>query len=373
MDIHAQIFRQASEQQVRTHKGNLSLIDIILALGQRGIPFRGSWDKVEKSEDGNFIFFVNWKSKFHEDLKEHLVHATDNAKYTSPMIQNEIIHLCEGYIREKIVSRISKYWSLMADETQDCSTAEQLSICIRYVSDVGEVCEDFIGFVKLVKMDAQSIADILLSTLEGDKSSMIAQGYDGASVMSSDKNGVQAKIQQKYPNATYVHCRSHVLNLSISSGCKNVPSIRNLFDSVEKVTWFLSGSAKRKEIFLEVASSHSDDQQLLDLFIQTDPSDDLAESAHSIKQGGKKKTVPKFCATRWTARLSTLSAILAKYEDILRALEKIKECSTGESRSDAASYNKTTGRFSIYCCFDCFTICFKLYWQCDYSTTRYRL
>ena len=36
-------------------------------------------------------------------------------------------------------------------------------------------------------------------------SDLVAQGYDGTSVMSSDKNGVQAKIKEKYPNATYVH------------------------------------------------------------------------------------------------------------------------------------------------------------------------
>ncbi len=111
-------------------------------------------------------FFGNWKSKFHEDLKEHLEHATDNAKYSSPMIQNEMIQLCEGYIREKILSCIPKYWSLKADETQG-STTEQLSICVRYVSNVGEVCEDFIGFIKLEKMDAQGIADTLLSSIEG--------------------------------------------------------------------------------------------------------------------------------------------------------------------------------------------------------------
>ncbi len=94
-------------------------------------------------------------------------HAAGNGKYTSPMIQKEIIQLCEEFIREKILSCIPKYWSLMADETLDCSTTEQLSICVRYVSDTGEICEDFIGFVKLKKMDAQSISDKLLSSVEG--------------------------------------------------------------------------------------------------------------------------------------------------------------------------------------------------------------
>ena len=45
--------------------------------------------------------------------------------------------------------------------------------------------------------------------------------------------------------------------------------------------------------------------------------------------------MPKFCPTRWTARVSTLSALL---DDILKALERIKENSTGDGRVDAASY-----------------------------------
>ena len=338
-DIYARIVKQVAEQQVRTSKGILSIIDVILSLGQRGIAFRGNWDKEEKSEDGNFAFFVNWKSTFEQDLKEHLASASDNAKYTSPRIQNEIIHLCEQLIREKIMSCIPKYWSLMADETQDCSTTEQLSICVRYVNSVGEICEDFFGFVKLEKMDAETIANALLSTVEGwglDMSTLVAQGYDGATVMSSSKNGVQAKVKAKYPNITYVHCRSHVLNLAISSGCSSVPPVRNLFDSVEKLSWFLSGSAKRKEIFLNVASSCSGDHHLLNLLTSDDG--DLSKSAEAIKEGGKKKIVPKFCATRWTARVSTLSSLLSKYVEVLKALENIRDSSTAEARSDASSY-----------------------------------
>lgn len=58
-------------------------------------------------------------------------HAAENGKYTSPRIQNEIISICEGVIRERIMACIPKYWSLMADETLDCSTTEQVSICVK--------------------------------------------------------------------------------------------------------------------------------------------------------------------------------------------------------------------------------------------------
>ena len=214
-----------------------------------------------------------------------------------------------------------------------------MSICVRYVTSGGEICEDFLGFVKLEKMDAKNIANAFLSTVKGwglDMSTLVTQGYDGAAVMSSSKNGVQAKVKEKYPNVTYVHCRSHVLNLAISSGCSSVPPVRNLFDSVEKLSWFLGGSAKRKEIFLKVASSCSGDHHLLNLL--TSDAGDLSESAEAIKEGGKKKTAPKFCATRWTARVSTLSSLLSKYVEVLKALENIRDSSTAEARCDASSY-----------------------------------
>ena len=97
-----------------------------------------------------------------------------------------------------------------------------------YLSSKCEVCEEFIGFVRLEKLDAQTIADTLLHVLQElgfNMSGVVGQGYDGASVMSSSKNGVQAKVAEKYPNATYIHCRSLGLNLAILSGCKAVRSI----------------------------------------------------------------------------------------------------------------------------------------------------
>lgn len=69
VDIRTRLSEQLVEQQHRTGQGILSTIDIIIALRQRGIPFRGDWDMTNKVEDGNFAFFVNWKLKFDTDLK----------------------------------------------------------------------------------------------------------------------------------------------------------------------------------------------------------------------------------------------------------------------------------------------------------------
>jgi len=57
-----------------------------------------------------------------------LENAAANAKYTSPDIQNEIIDCCDEVIRTKIVHRINKAkcFSILADETTDISTKEQV-------------------------------------------------------------------------------------------------------------------------------------------------------------------------------------------------------------------------------------------------------
>ena len=103
-----------------------------------------------------------------------------------------------------------------------------------------EVCEDFLGFVQIEKMDAQTIADKIISSVTSwglNMDNLVGQGYDGAATMSSSKNGVQAKIRNHYKNATYVHCRSHVLALALAAGCKQVTEIQNLFDNVGKLTY----------------------------------------------------------------------------------------------------------------------------------------
>ena len=111
-------------------------------------------------------------------------------------------------------------------------------------------------------------------------SGLVGQEYDVASVMSSSRNGVRSKVAEKYPNTMYVHCRSHVLNLAMSSGCKAVQSIQNLFD-VSKLTRFLSVSAKRKEIFFQTAAA-TDGSELLSALVECADEDEEDESAKTL-------------------------------------------------------------------------------------------
>ena len=58
-DISARLHRQVAELQRWTMKGVLSIIDVVIALGQRSIPLRDNWDPSKRNEDRNFSFFVD--------------------------------------------------------------------------------------------------------------------------------------------------------------------------------------------------------------------------------------------------------------------------------------------------------------------------
>ena len=61
-----------------------------------------------------------------------------------------------------------------------------------------------------------------------------AQGYDRASNMSGKTNGVQALVRNHSPDAVYVHCKAHCLNLAIVHTCScKEPVVRTMMATVQ--------------------------------------------------------------------------------------------------------------------------------------------
>ena len=72
-------------------------------------------------------------------------------------------------------------------------------------------------------------------------SNIRGKAYDGASVMSRGKEGVQAKIKEISPLALFTHCYAHCLNLSIATSCK-LSEVRNLIGQINEAYLFLNNS-----------------------------------------------------------------------------------------------------------------------------------
>ena len=65
-------------------------------------------------------------------IKKRLSQGPRNAKYTSKLIQNEILECLEGMVQEGIINEVKaiEHFSVMADETKDASKKEQMSLVV---------------------------------------------------------------------------------------------------------------------------------------------------------------------------------------------------------------------------------------------------
>lgn len=88
-EVHTSISKAYEDRVNRNRQRLLAIIDALVCLGQRNIALRGNWDKAPKREDGNFQFFVDWRSQFDHVLRDHL--KSTGPRYLSPKVQNEII------------------------------------------------------------------------------------------------------------------------------------------------------------------------------------------------------------------------------------------------------------------------------------------
>lgn len=90
-----------------------------------------------------------------------------NAQYISPIMQNEIVNICNNLIHDKIVKKInsSKGFCVLADETADIAGVEQFSICARYVYN-NEIKEGFVNFVPVESTMVESLAHTLIKSLD---------------------------------------------------------------------------------------------------------------------------------------------------------------------------------------------------------------
>ena len=74
-----------------------------------------------------------------------------------------------------------------------------------------------------------------------------------ASVMSGNNAGVQALLRQQYiPNAIYVHCYAHKLNLVICDVTHAVPYLPEFYSIISKIYTYFHASSVTNETFKSV-------------------------------------------------------------------------------------------------------------------------
>lgn len=172
-----------------------------------------------------------------------------------------------------------------------------MSIVIRYARNL-EIVEWFMTFIDCSNSrDAKSLATIILNFLKEcglEKIPIIAQSYDGASVMSGKHKGLQSIIKETYPHAVYIHCLAHRLNLVVVDSCSNISSATAFFNTLEAL-----------HVHFSQPGHHANLKKIQD--------------ALGIKSS---REIGTLSCTRWSCRYENCKAVLLNYTAIKTALEE---------------------------------------------------
>lgn len=328
-DICTQIDSGRKEEAMKNRQKLVPIVKTVMFCGKQEIALRGHLDSgpmksmggdEDKSfvNDGNFRALLRFRIDSGDDvLKTHLDTCNVNSSYISPHIQNEIIETCGNLITSEIVKKIndSGSFSILADETTDISGVEQFTLCARYteVKQDGKINlrEDFLKFVPVHDTRGEALAQRIIEELKSlgvNLSFLKGQGYDGASAMSGQYKGCAAVIKKTYPEALYVHCSNHALNLALTHAC-SVPALRNSLATMKEIINFFRMSPKRSEVLKEIILSN-------------DPS-------------AQRTRLIKFCETRWVEHLSAMVSFRELFIPILKALSEIQNFNDADTASKA--------------------------------------
>lgn len=264
-----------------------SIISTVLFCGTHDLPFRG-----KELHSGVFVDLIRFKAESGDiDLQNHVFHGKKNATYLSPQVQNQLIYICGDVVRAELIKDVqhAAAYSILADESCDISGKEQLSIGVRFFdNERNESREEFLGFVELDAMDANTIATSIANFFQNtglDLEKCVGQGYDGCSTMSGKDNGVQKRLREIYPKAIFVHCASHRLNLVVND-LNQVSQIRNSVSTVrDTINFFKESTIRRKYI----------------------------------------PNIPSLCETRWSQKYKSISVFNTNVDAIIETLDQISK------------------------------------------------
>ena len=176
-----------------------------------------------------------------------------NVTYHTDVIANELQDWIDQFITEDTDKEAeqSSCISILADESTDIRVTQMLVVYMRLISltDFKPVT-NFQTNVHVLDGKAETVTEAILKALKERKipiSKGPGLGRDGASAMSSNKEGVAGKLKWLNPNVISVHCIAHKLQLCVSQAAERVKFLKEFQKMLTNRFYHFKKTALRTE------------------------------------------------------------------------------------------------------------------------------
>lgn len=301
----------------------LCYISSLQYLASQGLAIRGHTD-----EKSNYINLLKLRANDVPVLKLWL-ESKEGYKWLSKDIANEILDIMTSSVLTDILNEIraESFYSIILDETTDCSCREQISFCIRTSTQTLESREYFLGFYETASTSAETLFTVVQDCLlrfNLNLHNCRGQCYDGASNVSGNITGLQRRIQNQEPRAVFVHCLAHNINLVAQDAMRATPQVRDFLNNTKDLITLVRKSPKRLGWFEK---------------LQKDT------VAHELDVPIVPRALKPFCPTRWCVRMKSLKSITENYEVLLLFLQELSDSSQNEIGASASGHLKKLVQF----------------------------
>ncbi|QHN81587.1 Zinc finger MYM-type protein [Arachis hypogaea] len=208
-----------------------------------------------------------------------------------------------------------------------------MSVVLRFVDKHGCVQERFFDLIHVSDTCSLTLKTEISSVLSRhnlDVQNLRGQGYDRASNMRGEWNGLQALFLKDCPFAYYIYCLAHRLQLALVSAAKEVCYVHQFFSKLTLIVNVMTVSPKRHDQ-LRVAQANN---------VANLIANDQIVTGSGLNQIG---TLQRAGDTRWGSHLNSVRSLLCMFDATCEVLEKSTKEGNFSTRSDAsAAYDAIT-------------------------------
>ncbi|XP_020423824.1 zinc finger MYM-type protein 1-like [Prunus persica] len=263
-----------------------------------------------------------------------------NLKHIAPNIQKELVNSCAAETIGAIISDMDDaFFFILVDESCDVSIREQMVVVLRYVNKKRQVIERFVGVQYISDTTSRKLKEAieqLISSTNFSMSRLRVQGYDGGSNMRDELNGLKTQILREYPQAYYVHCFAHQLQLALVAVARENENIATFFTTASSVINIIGASCKRRAALREqqqkdiMKALEIDDLEtgVLEWIVDDVNQDNLGEANRLLKEMQTFDFVFHLYLMRFILGVTNdfSKALQKKYQDIVNAMMLVQRC-----------------------------------------------